>query len=272
MYINYILAIREEIFMMKTISFINLKGGVGKTLISTNLAYALAESWGVRVLFIDNDKQGNASTWFGADQNIGTIANIFLDYTDGVTAKDVIQSTRYEKIDLIAADIGLIDANLSVTQDSQHRQDDILKNALADVRDQYDLCIIDNPPDINMSVFNSLVITDDVVIVTFPEYDSVCGVYKMVEQCTKAKIFNPALTIRGILFNEYLSSLDVWNYADEMKKAKFPVFRSHIRYATRNTKKAMGVARTQKLSMFEYCPQSGVTRDLMKFAEEIFGK
>ena len=52
---------------MKTISFINLKGGVGKTTLSTWLAYLLAESWDVRVLFIDNDKQGNASRWQGAD-------------------------------------------------------------------------------------------------------------------------------------------------------------------------------------------------------------
>mgnify|MGYP000926308968 CR=1 FL=1 len=53
---------------MKTISFINLKGGVGKTTISTWLAYLLAESWDLRVLFIDNDKQGNTSKFFGLEQ------------------------------------------------------------------------------------------------------------------------------------------------------------------------------------------------------------
>ena len=64
---------------MKTISFINLKGGVGKTTISTWLAYLLAESWDLRVLFIDNDKQGNASRWLGADERKGTLTNILMD-------------------------------------------------------------------------------------------------------------------------------------------------------------------------------------------------
>lgn len=56
----------KDVFFMKTISFINLKGGVGKTTISTNFAYALAESCGLRILFIDNDKQGNATAFLAA--------------------------------------------------------------------------------------------------------------------------------------------------------------------------------------------------------------
>ena len=90
---------------MKTLSFINLKGGVGKTTIATNLSYLVAESWGLRVLFIDNDKQGNASRWFGADEEKGTLTNILMD---GAKASEVIQHSRYEGIDFIAADMGLI--------------------------------------------------------------------------------------------------------------------------------------------------------------------
>ena len=90
---------------MKTISLINLKGGVGKTTIATNLAYLLSESWELRVLFIDNDKQGNASRWFGADEAKGTLSNILMD---GAKASDVIQHSRVPNIDFIAADMGLL--------------------------------------------------------------------------------------------------------------------------------------------------------------------
>ena len=248
---------------MKTLSFINLKGGEGKTFISTNLAYLFGQD--LKVLFVDNDKQGNASTWFGADPNHKTISDIFM-YREN--AQEVIQHTRYPNIDLIASDMGLVDANVKVIKQSEGRQDDILKNALADVKDQYDVCIIDNPPDINTSVFNSLVITDAVVIVSFPEYDSLAGVYKMMDVIEASKVFNPSLQVRGVLFNEFVSSPDCYTSIQEMEE-KLPVFDSHIRYATPNAKKAMNRGRSQKLSIFEVMPQCGVARDLIAFAQEL---
>ena len=162
---------------MKTLSFINLKGGVGKTTIATNLAYLAAEAWGLHVLFIDNDKQSNASRWFDADKEAGSLTNILMD---DAKASEVIQHSRYEGIDFIAADMGLIEANYAVIADQETRQDVILKNALTEVSGHYDLCIIDNPPDINMSVFNALTVTDDVIIVTLLEQDSIEGIYKIV--------------------------------------------------------------------------------------------
>ena len=115
---------------MKTISFINLKGGVGKTTLSTWLAYLLAESWDVRVLFIDNDKQGNASRFFGADEQRGTLTHILMD---GASARDVLQHSQYPNIDFITADMGLVEANYAVIGDQETRQDVILKDALAEV-------------------------------------------------------------------------------------------------------------------------------------------
>ena len=177
---------------MKTISFINLKGGVGKTTISTWLAYLLAESWDLRVLFIDNDKQGNASRWLGADERKGTLTNILMD---GASARDVLQKSQYTNIDFIAADMGLVEANYAVIGDQETRQDLILKNALAEIADDYAVCVIDNPPDINMSVFNALACTDDVIIVTLLELDSIEGIRKMRDQITDVQQFHPSLSI-----------------------------------------------------------------------------
>ncbi|MBP1682511.1 MAG: putative chromosome partitioning ATPase ParA [Firmicutes bacterium] len=247
---------------MKTISFINLKGGVGKTTISTNAAYALAESWEARVLFIDNDKQGNASAWFNASSD-GTLTNILLD---GVSAREVIQKTRYPNIDVISSDMGLVDANLAVLKDDMIKQDDILKKALEAVQDQYDICIIDNPPDMNISVLNALVVTDDVIIVTTPDAYSLQGVYKMADEIKKARIFNASLSIRGVLLNKFASTKNGYIYIDELKK-NFPVFAQKIRF----TQDRLDATTTEKRSIYETSPGCGFARDLIKFVEKLVG-
>jgi len=253
---------------MKTISLINLKGGVGKTTIATNLAYLLAESWELSVIFIDNDKQGNASRWLGADEAKGTLANILMD---GAKASDVIQHSRIPRIDFIAADMGLLEANFQVLGEQEERQDILLKNALTEVADRYDVCVIDNPPDINMSVFNALMVTDDVIIVTLPETDSIEGIRKMEEQIRDVKKFHPALSVRGILVNQYISYPGFSDTLDNVGSAGIPFFRTRISYATRNAKHGLMTASRDGKSIFEVCPNCRVARDIMRFAEELLG-
>lgn len=249
---------------MRTVSFINLKGGVGKTTISSNLAYILAESWNAKILFIDNDKQANASTWFNADNEKGTLTNILMD---GTPAKDVIQHTRYPNIDLISSDIGLIEANFSIIKETEKRQDDILLKSLEDVKNNYQFCIIDNPPDINLSVFNTLVLTDDVVIVTTPEAESLSGVYRMIEQLDKARKFNPNLKVMGVLLNMYVCTDMTYKFQDEIEN-RYPVFDSHIRFATPFAKGKMNDARMLKKAIHEIAANTGIARDLYTFSEE----
>ena len=161
---------------MRTVRFINWKGGVGKTCIAINTAYALSEVWGVKVLFMDMDKQANASYWFGKDENVGTLGNILAQGTDAeevaniksMKAEEVIQKTRYSKIDLIAADPNLLDINFAILKNKVGRQDNILKNALKKVQKNYDVCTVENSPDSNIPVLNGLEIIDDVIAVTLP--------------------------------------------------------------------------------------------------------
>lgn len=258
----------KDVFFMKTISFINLKGGVGKTTISTNFAYALSESCGLRVLFIDNDKQGNATDWLGGDENAGSITNLMMG---DATVQDVIQKTRYSGIDLIGADLGLIDANAYLIKNEDIDQANILKKALQPILNNYDLCVIDNPPDINMSVFNSLNISDDVVIVTSPDWDSTLGVHQMIRQLELAGRFNPNLHLRGILVNNFLSDQTVYDLLQDFKSKGLPVFQTKIHYATKNAKKHMTLARCNRRSLFEEYPNCLVARDIWKFMKELMG-
>mgnify|MGYP000889507082 FL=1 len=251
---------------MKTISFINLKGGVGKTTISTWLAYLLAESWDLRVLFIDNDKQGNASRWLGADERKGTLTNILMD---GASARDVLQKSQYTNIDFIAADMGLVEANYAVIGDQETRQDLILKNALAEIADDYAVCVIDNPPDINMSVFNALSCTDDVIIVTLLELDSIEGICKMRDQITDVQQFNPGLSIKGVLVNQYMAYPEAIELSKDLEREGFPLFQSRVSYATPMAKRHILAASRARKSIFEVCPYCRVARDVLRFAEEL---
>ena len=156
---------------MKTISVINLKGGVAKTLTAGSMAHILATIHGKRVLLIDNDKQGNTSKTFGVhsydDKSV----------SDVLTARrldpwEVIKKTRFDMIDVMPANMSLIRANLEVMLDTSARpQQTRLRDALNTIAAEnfYDFCIIDNAPDINMSFDTHIRYSEKVAESTFSE-------------------------------------------------------------------------------------------------------
>ncbi len=148
---------------MRVISVINLKGGVAKTMSSINIAHILATVHNKRVLLVDNDKQGNTTKLFGLhDEDEMSIADIMTDKEIDIT--DTIAATQYENLDVIPADMRLLKANLNVIMDVGRPQHNRLSKALKQIEEDYDYCIIDNPPDINISVINALVASDDQIL------------------------------------------------------------------------------------------------------------
>lgn len=269
---------------MKTISCINLKGGVGKTTIITNAAYALANFWGAKVLVIDNDKQGNASLFFSADPQKPTLTNLLLDGTD---VKECIQPTRYTadwfvqrrrnqrqkvhfrdaRIDLIPSNMGLLEANLAILADQDVRQDDILRNALSKINGEYDICLIDNPPDINISVYNALIASDEVIIVSTPDAYSVQGIYEMANLIkNEVSRFNPNLLFSGILFNKFVRTKNSASYISEIEQ-KYPVFPTKLRLTHDKTDESTRL----RQSIYEFSPQCGFATDLGYFLEYYMG-
>ena len=96
---------------MKTVSIINLKGGVAKTLTTVSMAYALSQQYNARVLVVDNDKQGNCSKTFGVHSyDRMSIADLMLDRDADLG--EVIQHTKYDRIDVIPANMTLLTANM----------------------------------------------------------------------------------------------------------------------------------------------------------------
>lgn len=182
----------------KVISIINLKGGVGKTITSINISYILARLHNKKVLLIDNDKQGNTSKFFGLhSDNSPGMQNILVD--KNLQTKDVILKTEYENLDLITANMNLLKADKEVLMDSTRIQQIRLKKFLEPVIDEYDYIIIDNAPDINMSVINALAMTDDVIIPIKIDKFSFDGLDQLLEQIDSVKEYNTNIELKGCL-------------------------------------------------------------------------
>lgn len=261
---------------MRTIGFINWKGGVGKTCIAINTAYALSESWDAKILFIDMDKQANASYWFDKDENKGTLSNILVkgtkaDEVGGIkamTAEEVIQRTRYPRIDLIAADPNLLDINLAILKNRVGRQDNILKEALKTVQGNYDVCIVDNPPDSNIPVLNGLEIIDDVIAVTLPNKFSLNGIAQLEHEIKNYNsILGLNIKIRGVLVNQFTATESCSKIVQELKTKGYRIF-PPIK-GGKTTQTWLDKVINEQKSIYELSSRSGFARDLMRFIENL---
>lgn len=253
---------------MRVISIISLKGGVAKTTTSVNMAYILCRM-GHRVLLIDNDKQGNASKTFGLYDpgDNKTVARIMIDR--GIDVQEIIKATPYSEtekgtLDIITANMDLLEANMRTIVDTGRQQQTRFKKALAAVSDNYDFCIIDNAPDINMSIINALVVSDDLIIPIMIDQYSFDGLEILTEQIEQTREdFNPALTFRGCLVTQYRRA-DVQEQGAEVLDGGYPIFKSRIR----RTENKVSESTFAGKPVVEYSVRCGASQDYKKFVNE----
>lgn len=253
---------------MYTFCVINWKGGVGKTTISTNVAYLMATKYNKKVLFIDADKQGNASSRFEAKENHANLTDIL---TKGIPAKQAIQRTKYENIDIIASDATLLDANLSVLKETEKRQDNILATALEPLQDIYDVCIIDNPPDSNITVVNVLEVVNDLFVVTTLDSDSFNGVFALQEELDNLnKALESDISISAILINKFVRNAVSYSSINKLKDKGYEIIEPYLRN-TRSTGTSLQQATEEHKSIYEISPYCGFSQDLGKFVKMLMG-
>lgn len=253
---------------MRVISIISLKGGVAKTTTSVNMAYILCRM-GRRVLLIDNDKQGNASKTFGLydPDDKDTVARIMLDRD--LDVREIIKATPYSEaekgtLDIITANMDLLEANLRTIVDTGRQQQTRFKKSLAAVNDNYDFCIIDNAPDINMSIINALVVSDDLIIPIMIDQYSFDGLEILTEQIEQTREdFNPALTFQGCLVTQYRRA-DVQEQGAEVLDSGYPIFKSRIR----RTENKVNESTFAGKPVVEYSVRCGASQDYKKFVNE----
>ena len=252
---------------MQTISIISLKGGVAKTTTAVNMAYILAAVHKKKVLVIDNDKQGNASKTFKRydTEDKNTIARVMLERN--IDISEVIKKTEYEGIDIITANMELLEANLRTVVDTGRQQQTRFKKALASV-EGYDFCIIDNAPDINMSIINALVTSNDIIVPVFMDQYSFDGLNILLEQVDQIKEdFNEDLQLAGCLVTQYQNN-DVNNQGIQFLEALgAKVFKQKIR----RTEKKVNESTIAKIPLVEYSVRCGAAQDYKKFVLEYLG-
>lgn len=183
---------------MQIIAIANQKGGVAKTTTAINLAYALALIAKKRVLLIDLDSQGNATTSLGFNKHDlkYTLADVLLD---GVALQETI--IKGTEIDVVGAnrDLAGIDVSLAGVDDAPLLLNHAIKNSHLD----YDYIIMDCAPSLSLLTVNALVATDGVIIPMQCEYFALEGIADLMSTIEKIKTINPALHIRGVVRTMY---------------------------------------------------------------------
>ncbi len=186
--------------MSRVFAIANQKGGVGKTTTAINLAASLAAN-DLRVLVIDSDPQGNATTGLGVAKD-PTHPSLYHVLLGDVPPKDAVLPTDLEGLSLITADKNLVGANLElVGLDARELR---LRQRIADIRNDYDFILIDCPPALDLLTLNALLAADAVLVPIQCEFFALEGISELMDTIQRIReAFNHPLEIAGILLTMF---------------------------------------------------------------------
>lgn len=186
--------------MARIISVANQKGGVGKTTTTVNLGACLAYD-GKKVLLIDSDAQGNATSGLGV-RKPDVKQDIYDVLVNEVPIKETIIETSRENLSIVPATLQLAGAEIELT--SMMARESRLKSALAEVIDEYDFILIDCPPSLGHLTINAFTASDAILIPVQCEYYALEGLSQLLNTVRLVqKHFNPGLEIEGVLLTMY---------------------------------------------------------------------
>jgi chromosome partitioning protein len=249
--------------MGKKIAIVNQKGGVGKSTTAVNLGAGLAEA-GKKVLLIDLDPQGNASSGLGVEKSE-------LEYTsydiliEAESVFSVIMETETDNLDLIPANIELAGAEIELV--SIISRESRLKKSLVEINEDYDFIIIDCPPSLGLLTLNALTAADSVMVPIQCEYYAMEGLGQLMNTIELVrKNLNPDLRIEGVLMTMYDARTNLSEQVIEEVEEYF----SDLMFNTiipRNVR--LSEAPSFGTSILEYSSNSKGAEAYRKLAEEV---
>ena len=252
--------------MRKIISLANQKGGVGKTTTAINLAASLA-ALEKRVLIVDADPQGNASSGLGID--VRKVESTIYDcLVDGADPAEAIISCNIDNLEIIPSNIDLVGAEIEML--NTEKRESVLKEVLKKIPDRYDYILIDCSPSLGLLTVNALTASDSVIVPVQCEYFALEGLGKLLNTIKIIQnSLNPDLFIEGFLLTMYDSRLRLSNQVVEEVRKHFQqmVFETIIQ---RNIKLSEAPSFGQPALLYDAESRGAV--NYLNLARELIGK
>lgn len=247
---------------MISIAIINLKGGVGKSVTACNLAAELAAK-SKSVLVVDLDKQGNTSKFFGVlDYDSPSVAEVMQGEDDILAA--IVKGVDVWGVHLLPCDMRMLKANRTILMDNGPRQFH-LRDALKCVAGDYDYCIMDCPPDLDMGSINALCAADWVIIPVDCDEWACDGMDEIIDQIERVQMYyNPRLKIMGAMMTKYRRTKYAADVIRQLSAQGVPMLRTVIRYTVK-----VSEAKSAHKPLREFEPKCTATDDYKALAGEV---
>ncbi|EFA23803.1 ParA family protein [Bifidobacterium gallicum] len=250
----------------KVIAMCNQKGGVGKTTSSINIAGALTQ-YGRKVLIVDFDPQGAATVGLGINANAVENTVYTALFNPRMDVHEVIQHTDYDGLDVMPANIDLSAAEVQLVTEVAREQ--VLASVLRQVKNEYDVIIIDCQPSLGLLTVNALTAADGVIIPVAAEFFALRGVALLMQSIEKVQMrINPSLEVYGVLVTMYTRTL----HCDEVLQRIYEAFHDNVFHSVISRSIKLPDANVAAAPITIYAPNHKTAKEYREVARELVAK
>ena len=247
----------------RVIAMCNQKGGVGKTTSSINIAGALSQ-YGRRVLIVDFDPQGAATVGLGINANAVEDTVYTALFNPRMDVHAVIQHTDFENLDIMPSNIDLSAAEVQLVTEVGREQG--LAGVLRQVKDEYDVIIIDCQPSLGLLTVNALTAADGVIIPVAAEFFALRGVALLMQSIEKVQSrINPSLEVYGVLVTMFTHTL----HCDEVLQRIYEAFQGKVFHSVISRSIKLPDSTVAAAPITIYAPNHKTAKEYREVAREL---